>query len=105
MRWQPPEETDSAIRAWMNKQGWPVTATYYDFDRLNYAWRHDVGSECYTLLITRRVIEDTEPLSLVEALNFLKVAEKLRKRPDAYRCFRTGVLPMDELVSIVNEGT
>ncbi len=84
MSWQPPEETDSAIRAWMNKQGWPVTATHYDFNRLSYAWRHDVGSECYTLLITRRVIKDTEPLALVEALNFWKVAEKLRKQPDAY---------------------
>ncbi len=36
MTWQPPEETDSATRAWMSKESWPVTATHYSFDRLIY---------------------------------------------------------------------
>ncbi len=97
MKWQPPEETDSAIRAWMNKQGWPVTEkTHHDFDRGIYAWRHDVAGECYTLRITQIVIEDAKsPLALVEALNFWKVADELRKQPDAYTLVKrspTGVV-------------
>ena len=93
---QPPEEIDSAIRAWMNEQGWPVTDTYYDFDRMIHAWRHDVAGECYTLRITQIVIEDAKsPLALVEALNFWKVADELRKQPDAYTLVKrspTGVV-------------
>jgi hypothetical protein len=86
--WRPPDECDSAVRGWMEKQGWPVTATHSDLDRHIYAWRHDVAGECHTLWITRRVIEDIAPLTLVEALNSWKVAEKLREHPDAYTLVR-----------------
>lgn len=78
MTWDPPDESDSAVRGWMETQD-----------------RHDVAGECYTLRITRRVIEDTEPLALVEVLNFWKVAEMLRKQPDAYTLVKsspTGVV-------------
>ena len=95
MTWDPPDESDSAVRGWMETQDWPVTATHSHFDRHIYAWRHDVAGECYTLRITRRVIEDTEPLALVEVLNFWKVAEMLRKQPDAYTLVKsspTGVV-------------
>ena len=95
MTWLPHEESDSAVRGWMETQGWPVTATDRDFDRQIYAWRHDVSGECYTLRITRRVIEDTEPSALVGVLNFWKVAEKLREQADAYTLVRsspTGVV-------------
>jgi hypothetical protein len=72
----------------MEKQGWPVTETHSDLDRHIYAWRHDVAGESHTLWITRRVIEDIAPLTLVEGLNSWKVAEKLREHPDAYTLVR-----------------
>ena len=89
---------DIAVREWMETQGWPVTEkTHHDFDREIYAWRHDVAGECYTLRITRIVIEDIEPLALVEGLNRLKVAGMLRKQPDAYTLVKKGS-PKDVVV-------
>ena len=91
-------DVDRAVRGWMEAQGWPVTEkTHHDFDRNIYAWRHDVAGECYTLRITMIVIEDIEPLALVEALNRLKVAEKLRERPEAYTLVKKGS-PKDVVV-------
>ncbi len=89
---------DRAIREWMETQGWPVTEkTHHDFDREIYAWRHDVAGECYTLRITRIVIEDIKPLELVQTLNRLKVDEMLRKQPDAYTLVKKGS-PKDVVV-------
>jgi hypothetical protein len=83
-------ECDSAVREWMVTQGWPVTGrTHPDFRYNIYAWRHEGADNCYTLWITRIVMEDTEPLTLVRELDRLKVAEKLRERPDDYTRVKT----------------
>lgn len=92
MTWKPPEETDSAIWAWMDKQGWPVTDTHYDSTHLIYAWEHEgAEGQCYRLWITRTAIEDVKPPNLlVENLNRLNVAEKIRQRPAAYTRVQMG---------------
>ena len=77
-------DVDRAVRGWMKTQGWPVTEeTHHDVARQIYAWRHDVAGECYTLWIRRTVIEDIEPLAILEALNRWRVAEMFRERPEA----------------------
>ncbi len=88
-------ECDSAVREWMETQGWPVTEeTHHEFRDVTYAWRHEGADQSYTLWITKIVIEDTEPLVLVELLNSWKVAEdvaeKLREQPDAHTWVRRG---------------
>ena len=81
-------ECDSAVREWMETQGLPVMETYYDSRYVTYAWRHEGADKC-TLWITKKVIEDTEPLTLVRELDRLEVAEKLRERPDDYTRVKT----------------
>ncbi len=99
MTWQPPEETDSAIRAWMSKQGWPVTETPHDFVHRIYVWQHDVAGECYTLWITERAIEDTKPVALlVEALDRLKVADKMREQPEMCTLLKSSPTGTDVVV-------
>ena len=47
-------ELDRQVREWFASQGWPVTATHYDFDREIFAWRHEARPS-YTLRISRVV--------------------------------------------------
>ena len=89
-------EVDRVVRGWMETQGWPVPEeTPPDFERKIYPWRHDVVGECYTLWITKKVIEDYEPSEIEEALNRLKVAEMFRQQPEAdirLRCSPTSIV-------------
>ena len=73
-------ECDSAVREWMETQGWPVTGTKHRaFKRDIYCWWHE-GYRRYYLWITKTIIEDNGPLALIGLLNFRKVAKKLREQ-------------------------
>jgi len=71
----------------MAKQGWGVTATNFNFDYEILAWRHEeIGKPSITLRVGRQVLDDWQrgsPLTATNALEALKVAEKLRKTSNA----------------------
>ena len=95
MIWRPMQAKDEEVRGWMEKHGWPVTDTHYDFDREVYAWRHDALGGSHTLRMSQAVIEDTDAQALVGALDFWKAAELMREKAEAYTWLKrspTGVV-------------
>ena len=82
--WRPPAEFDAKIRAWMTGHGWVANSTRDYFDEEVYAWRHDVSSgSSPTLWIARSVIEGHEVNQVLEQLDRLEVADRMRSNPKA----------------------
>ncbi len=77
-------QSDSAVRAWFNGLGWPVTMTHHDFDRDVFAWRHERPGTERTLRITQSVLEDVPPHLIAAMLDGLQAAERLNSHPQAY---------------------
>jgi hypothetical protein len=83
-QWKPPAEFDAKIREWMTGQGWKANATRDYFDEEVYAWRHDTASgSSPTLWIARTVIEAHPASQVVEQLDRLGVADRMRSSPKA----------------------
>jgi hypothetical protein len=79
--WTPPADLDAKVREWMKDRGWPVNSTRY-YDEEVYAWRHELaGGGSPTLWITREAIEDQDSTTLVEELDRLRVADRIRDNP------------------------
>jgi hypothetical protein len=82
--WHPPADFDAKIREWMAGQGWKANSTRDYFDEEVYAWRHDTSSgSSPTLWISRALIEDRQGTEVVEHLDRLGVAERMRSKPKA----------------------
>ena len=82
--WKPPAEFDSTIREWMTRHGWTANSTRDYFDEEVYAWRQDTSSgSSPTLWIARSVIEHHPVSIVVEHLDRLGVAERIRSNPKA----------------------
>ncbi len=82
--WHPPAEFDVKVREWMAAQGWKANSTRDYFDEGVYAWRHDTSSgSSPTLWISRSLIEDRQASEVVEHLDRLGVAERMRSNPKA----------------------
>jgi hypothetical protein len=80
--WKPPAEFDAQIRQWMTAQGWTANSTRDYFDEEVYAWRHDTSSgSSPTLWITRSVIEKHKAPHVIEQLDRLGVADRMRTNP------------------------
>jgi hypothetical protein len=76
--WTPPADLDAKVREWMKDHGWPVNSTRY-YEEGVYAWRHDLaGGGSPTLWITREAIEDQDSTTLMEELDRLGVADRIR---------------------------
>ncbi len=82
--WHPPADFDAKVREWMAGQGWKANSTRDYFDEEVYAWRHDVSSgSSPTLWISRALIEDSQAAEVIEQLDRLGVAERMRTNPKA----------------------
>jgi hypothetical protein len=82
--WKPPAEFDAKIREWMAGHGWKANSTRDYFDEEVYAWRQDTSSgSSPTLWIARSVIEHHQVSTVVEQLDRLGVAERMRSHPKA----------------------
>ena len=79
--WIPPADLDAKVREWMKEHGWPVNSTRY-YEEEVYAWRHELaGSASPTLWITREAIEGQDSTTLVDELDRLGVADRIRDNP------------------------
>ena len=79
--WTPPADLDAKVREWMKEHGWPVNSTRYYGEEV-YPWRHELaGGGSPTLWITREAIEDQDSTTLVEELDRLPVADRIRDNP------------------------
>jgi hypothetical protein len=84
MTWKPGDDVNLEVRGWMKAKGWEVSRTSYDAEREVYAWRHNVrGGPSPTLRIARQVLEDCPAFVVVYHLDQLKVAQAMRRHPDA----------------------
>jgi|SRR3954464_10857610 hypothetical protein len=82
--WKPPADFDARIREWMAGQGWTANSTRDYADEEVYAWRQDTSSgSSPTLWITRAVVERHPVAEVVEQLNRLGVADRMRSNPKA----------------------
>ena len=82
--WKPPAEFDAKIREWMAGHGWRANSTRDYVDEEVYAWRQDTSSgSSPTLWIARSVIENHPASEVVEQLDELGVAERMRRSPKA----------------------
>ncbi len=82
--WKPPADFDASVRAWMTGHGWTANSTRDYFDEEVYAWRHDVSSgSSPTVWIARAVIEAHPATHVVEHLERLGVADRMRSNPKA----------------------
>jgi hypothetical protein len=82
--WHPPADFDAKIREWMAGQGWKANSTRDYFDEEVYAWRQDTSSgSSPTLWIARSVIGSHPVSRVVEQLDQLGVADRMRSNPNA----------------------
>ena len=79
-----PAEFDEKIRTWMAAQGWTANATRDYVDEDVYAWRQDTSSgSSPTLWVARGVIETHKATFVIQELDRLRVADRMRSNPKA----------------------
>ena len=82
--WKLPADFDARIREWMGVQGWKANSTRDYSDEEVYAWRQDTSSGTSpTLWIARGVIENRQVSEVIEQLDRLGVADRMRSHPKA----------------------
>lgn len=80
--WKPPTDFDERIREWMAAHGWKANSTRDYFDEEVYAWREDTSTgSSPTLWIARAVIENHPVRQVIEQLDSLGVADRMRANP------------------------
>ena len=80
--WKPPAEFNERIRAWMAVHGWKANSTRDYFDEEVYAWREDTSTgSSPTLWIARAVIETYPAGQVIDQLDKLGVADRMRANP------------------------
>jgi hypothetical protein len=82
--YKPPADFDARIREWMTVQGWTANSTRDYSDEEVYAWRHDESSgSSPTLWVSRAVITNHEASHVIQQLDRLGVADRMRSNPKA----------------------
>lgn len=91
---------DALISKWFMSKGWPVTMRHFDVDRGVFAWRHEDGSICRTMRITRTTLEDYPPDMVLKMFAEARLDQVLTLHADKYVVLRrrsTGALGVDIL--------
>jgi hypothetical protein len=85
VKWEPPPDADMEVRHWMRSKGWTVTGSEYDYEQAVYTWQgHSTRSgHAPAVRISQQVLTDFPAFAVVEHLNRLRVADAIRRRPDA----------------------
>jgi hypothetical protein len=78
-------EFDGPLADWLAPNGWTgaqrinAVGSTDDFDRDYFTWKAGEGGSAIELRVTRRIVDDYEPIELVKMLDTSRVADFLRK--------------------------